>query len=112
MLQQLEDGVQPASSLVRGRDGTWRNVRDELRVGCDAVDGAEWCLSLDGTVIRAHHHSAGVRHKPPKDIAAEVLAPTVLDDALRRSTHTGGCVELQEIWWPARSGCGPRGFGA
>lgn len=93
-------------------DGTWRSVLDELRVDCDTVDGGQWCLSVDGTVIHAHHHSAGARHEPPKDIAAEVLAPTVLDNALRQSKHTGGCVELHENWRPAGARCGPRGVGA
>lgn len=80
-------------------DGTWSAVLDGLRVGCDGDVGAaaEWVLSTDGTVIRAHHHSAGARHEPPKDIAAEVLAPTVLEVSLRPSQHTGGCTELHGI---------------
>jgi|SRR5674476_956455 len=93
-------------------DGTWRSVLAELRVDCDTVDGGQWCRSVDGSVIRAHHHSAGARHEPPKDIVPGVLAPTVLDDALRPAKHSGGCVELQENWWPAVAGCGPRGVGA
>ena len=47
-------------------DGTWRRVLDELRMGCDGVDGELWNVSADGTVIRAHHHSAGARHLPPR----------------------------------------------
>jgi len=76
-------------------DGTWRAVLDGLRVGCDAdVDAAgEWVLGTDGTVIRAHHHSAGARHEPPKDIAPEVLAPTGLEVSLRPGGNTGGCIE-------------------
>jgi len=62
-------------------DGTWQRVLSELRADCDTVDDGEWALGMDGPVIRAHHHSAGVRHKPPRDIPAGVLAPTVLDDA-------------------------------
>jgi len=80
-------------------DGTWSRVLDRLRAGCDGeVDAAgEWVVGTDGTVIRAHHHSAGARHAPPKDIPAEVLAPTVLEVSLRAGKHTGGTVELQEI---------------
>src|SRR4249919_1176232 len=63
-------------------DGTWRNVLSGLRVDCDLLDGGEWVLGVDGTVIRAHHHAAGARHEPPKDIPAEVLAPTVLEVAV------------------------------
>lgn len=92
-------------------DGTWRSVLDELRVGCDSVDGEQWNVSADGTVIRAHHHSAGARRLPPGDIAAEVLAPTILDEGLRPAKLTGGSFELQENG-PARAGSGPGGFGA
>jgi len=85
-------------------DGTWRVVLDGLRADCDSdVDAAgEWVLGTDGTVIRAHHHSAGARHEPPKDIAPEVLAPTVLEVSLRPGKDTGGSVELQEIRHHAR----------
>jgi transposase len=71
-------------------DGTWRMVLSELRADCDRVDDGEWALSVDATVIRAHHHSAGARHLPPKDIPAEVLAPTVLEEAVRPVKSTGG----------------------
>lgn len=80
-------------------DGTWSMVLTGLRADCDSdVDAAgEWVLGTDGTVIRAHHHSAGARHAPPKDIAPEVLAPAVLEVSLRPGKDTGGSVELQEI---------------
>src|SRR5450755_3281453 len=48
-------------------DGTWREVLSELRVDCDLLDGGEWVLGVDGTVIRAHHHAAGARHEPPNE---------------------------------------------
>ncbi|MGH9061026.1 MAG: transposase, partial [Acidimicrobiales bacterium] len=85
-------------------DGTWRAVLDGLRADCDRdVDAAgEWVLGTDGTVIRAHHHSAGARHEPPKDIAPDVLAPTVLEVSLRTGKDTGGSVELQETCHRAR----------
>ncbi len=74
-------------------DGTWSRVLGALRVDCDAVEDGEWAVSVDATVIRAHHHAAGARHEPPKDIPAEVLAPTVLEEAIRVPKHTGGSVE-------------------
>jgi transposase len=74
-------------------DGTWRMVLDQLRVDCDLLDAGEWAVAVDGTVIRAHHHSAGARHKPPKDIPAEVLAPTVLEVDLKPVKSTGGSIE-------------------
>lgn len=66
-------------------DGTWRNVLDGLGADCDLVDDGELMVSVDSTVIRAHHHAAGARHLPPRDIPAEVLAPAVLEDAIPRS---------------------------
>jgi len=74
-------------------DGTWRNVLDELRTDCDLVDDGELMVSVDSTVIRAHHHAAGARHLPPRDIPAEVLAPAVLEDAIPVPADTGGTVE-------------------
>lgn len=46
-------------------------------------------LSVDSTVIRAHHHMAGARPCPPKDVPAERLAPTVLEESVRPARHTG-----------------------
>jgi transposase len=77
-------------------DGTWEQILDRLRTGADEVDAAEWRLSIDATVIRAHHHAAGARHAPPKDVPAERLAPTVLEVAERARGRAGGWVELQE----------------
>jgi transposase len=74
-------------------DGTWRMVLSELRVDCDLLDAGEWAVAVDGTVIRAHHHAAGARHKPPKDIPAEVLAPTVLEVDIKPVKSTGGSIE-------------------
>jgi len=74
-------------------DGTWRLVLSELRVDCDEPDDGEWAVAVDGTVIRAHHHSAGARHKPPKDIPAAVLAATVLEVDVRPVKSTGGSIE-------------------
>lgn len=75
-------------------DGTWRMVLDSLRVDCDLVDDAgELMVSVDSTVIRAHHHAAGARHLPPRDIPAEVLAPAVLEDSQDVPADTGGPVE-------------------
>ena len=74
-------------------DGTWREVLSGLRVDCDLLDGGEWVLGVDGTAVRAHHHAAGARHEPPKNIPAEVLAPTVLEVSVTPVKSTGGSVE-------------------
>lgn len=42
-------------------DGTWENILDRLRAGCDEAEGPDWTVSLDSTVTRAHQHAAGAR---------------------------------------------------
>jgi len=68
-------------------------VLNQLRVDCDLLDAGEWAVAVDGAVIRAHHHSAGARHKPPTDIPAEVLAPTVLEVDIKPVKSAGGSIE-------------------
>jgi transposase len=48
-------------------DGTWGQVLDALRAGCDKAEGADWTLSVDSTVVRAHQHAAGARKVPAAD---------------------------------------------
>ena len=50
-------------------DGTRLTVLDELRADCDLVNDGEFMVSVDSTVIRAHHHAAGSRHLPPGTLA-------------------------------------------
>ncbi|OMH22975.1 hypothetical protein BKD30_15015 [Tersicoccus phoenicis] len=75
-------------------DGTWEKVLDSLRTGAGhhSPDGP-WLVSIDGTVIRAHHHAAGARHEPPEDVPAERLAPILLEDVTVPAGHTGGAGE-------------------
>ncbi len=49
-------------------DGTWQEILDRLRVGCDEVEGKDWTLSADSTVVRAHQHAAGARRALPADL--------------------------------------------
>jgi transposase len=84
-------------------DGTWVRVLTELQRGCDLGE-AEWVVAVDSTVVRAHQDAAGARHRPPVDVAAEVLA-TVLETVPAEAPswvskvvstsggRTGGCVE-------------------
>jgi len=46
-------------------DGTWAQILEELRAGCDAAEGAGWTVSIDSTVVRAHQHAAGARKTAP-----------------------------------------------
>jgi transposase len=69
-------------------DGTWVGILDQLRCDADRHEGAEWAVGVDAGVVRAHQHAAGARHRPPADVAAEVVAAAEL--------VTGGWVESQE----------------
>jgi transposase len=70
-------------------DGTWEQILDALRTGCDEQNGKDWTAAIDSTVVRAHQHVAGARHEPPKDIPPERLEPV----ALSRPVSTGGSAE-------------------
>jgi transposase len=48
-------------------DGTWENILDGLRAGCDEADGQDWTVSADSTINRAHQHAAGARRAPAAD---------------------------------------------
>jgi len=53
-----------------------------LRAGCD--EGArDWAVAADATVVRAHQHAAGARHRPPADVDPARLAPAQLSTPLR-----------------------------
>jgi len=74
-------------------DGTWEQILDALRAGCDQVEGAEWAAAIDSTVVRAHQHAAGARHEPPKDVPAERLEPVALSAPARAGGSRGGAGE-------------------
>lgn len=77
-------------------------VLSQLRTDCDLGGAGEWALGVDATVVRAHHHAAGARHEPPKDIPADVLASIGLEAPIQSLKDTGGTIELQEIRRSAR----------
>lgn len=87
-------------------DGTWVRVLAELQRGCDLTE-QRWVVAIDSTVVRAHHHAAGARHEPPRDVPAEVLAvalaediaeavPGDAEDAAAPEGCTGGGLESHE----------------
>lgn len=43
------------------RDGTWARILASLQATADAVGRIDWTVSVDSTISRAHHHSAGAR---------------------------------------------------
>lgn len=66
-------------------DGVWAKVLGELRRGCDQAEGPDWTVAVDGTVVRAHQHAAGARHRPPAELAVSEVDTT--------EVHTGGPIE-------------------
>jgi hypothetical protein len=66
LLRELENGLQPASSL--GDRRVWARLLDQVRRGCDQAEGLDWTVAVDGTVVRAHQHAAGARHRSPADV--------------------------------------------
>lgn len=72
-------------------DGTWARVLSELQRGCDLAE-ARWVVAVDSTVVRAHHHAAGARHREPSDVPASVLATALAEDVASAVTAPGGVV--------------------
>ena len=62
-------------------------------------DDPEWLVSVDSTVIRAHHHAAGAPKTAPIDVTADRLAvafAVVAEEvASTAAPNTGGTSELQ-----------------
>ena len=49
-------------------DGTWERILNCLRAGCDEAEGADWTVSADSTVVRAHQHAASARRARAADL--------------------------------------------
>jgi transposase len=62
----------------RWSDGTWVKILDQLRAGCDGAEGRAQTVAVDATVVRAHQHAAGARHRLPADAGPARLAPAAL----------------------------------
>jgi hypothetical protein len=45
-------------------------------------------VAVDSTVVRAHHHAAGARWKPPRDVPAAVLVAALAGDVTSAMTST------------------------
>lgn len=79
-------------------DGTWEQLLTGLQRGSDG-EVEEWVVSVDSTVVRAHHDAAGARKDAPADVAAARLAVALTQPAGeegcedRAGTPTGGSVE-------------------
>ena len=83
-------------------DGTWEKVLDALRTECHVdltAEENESAVSIDSTIMRAHHDAPGARGAPPRDVPAERLLAQVppssrerglsgVDEPLSRSSAT------------------------
>lgn len=63
-------------------DGTWERILAHVVTQIDAAGEAQWLISIDSTVVRAHQHAAGARKG---GCAPAVEALVVIDEALGRS---------------------------
>lgn len=72
-------------------DGTWARALHELQRGCDLVED-RWVVAVDSTVVRAHHHAAGARFEPPRDVPTAVLASALVEDLTEAVAVDGGVV--------------------
>lgn len=76
-------------------DGTWEAVLRELQRGCD-VGEDRWMVAIDSTVVRAHHHAAGARHRPPADVPARVLEVALAENRAATIAPRGEVVAVAE----------------
>ena len=60
-------------------------ILDGLRTDCDHDQASGWTVAIDATMVRAHHHAAGARRKPPADIPTDRLTPTRLSNPVNSS---------------------------
>jgi transposase len=78
-------------------DGTWEQILDRLRAGCDEAEGRDWTVSADSTVVRAHQHAAGARGPGPRAWSRghQRMTRTTRPRRRRRTPGLGGLVA-----WP------------
>ena len=72
--------------LVRWRrDGTWDRLVAHTQTRNDAVGEVEWVVSVDSSVICAHQHAAGARHRRTRAERHHQRGAGQQDEALGRS---------------------------
>jgi len=67
------------------RDGTWDRLLAHTQTRNDAVGEVEWVVSVDSSVIRAHQHAAGARHRRTRAERHHQTGVGEQDEALGRS---------------------------
>jgi transposase len=45
------------------RDGTWERLLTAVQADADAAGELDWVASVDSSIVRAHQHAAGARHR-------------------------------------------------
>lgn len=71
----MEDGVEAASPLCR--DGTWDRVLAEA----DAAGQADWAVSVEATITRAHQHATNTT-RPDQDTGGSVESQESADQSV------------------------------
>ncbi|MGA4945500.1 IS5 family transposase [Streptomyces cinereoruber] len=72
-------------------DGTWERLLQHVQAAADAAGEIDWDISVDSTIVRAHHHAAGARTEPPPVPASKGdAARTPARDAVAESRRPPG----------------------
>ncbi|WP_370417678.1 IS5 family transposase [Streptomyces sp. QH1-20] len=83
-------------------DGTWERLLQQVQAAADAAGKIDWDISVDSTIVRAHHHAAGARTEPPP-------APASKGDAAAEHQHERPWRSL--VARPGGGGAGGEGLG-
>jgi transposase len=67
------------------RNGTWKQIFEQLQVEADAQGLIAWDVSVDSTIARAHQHAAGARKRGTSNASHRAgptsSQPTTVSDA-------------------------------
>jgi transposase len=74
-------------------DGTWEYLLQQIQAAADVDGEVDWDISVDSTIVRAHHHAAGARIAPPTPVPKGDAAGELMGEAARLSL----CDRLAEV---------------
>lgn len=85
-------------------DGTWGASAPAGPGRADAAGVIDWDISVDSTIVRAHHHAAGARTSPPSALALKGAGEVEHQDETPRQSLVARLAEvvLQARAWAAR----------
>lgn len=55
--------------------GTWELLLQQVQAEADTTGDIDWDISVDSTIVRAHHHAAGARTGQPPALASKGAVP-------------------------------------